>query len=95
MQEVKISELKARLSHYVHLVEKGEEVIVKDRNRPIARLTGFSRTEETVPAEPRRVSREEARRIFALLPRPRISRRALEKALHATREERLAPGTRS
>jgi prevent-host-death family protein len=38
MQEVNISELKARLSHYVRLVEKGEEVLVKDRDRPVARL---------------------------------------------------------
>ena len=38
MQTVNIAELKNNLSAYLERVRHGEEVIVKDRNRPIARL---------------------------------------------------------
>lgn len=43
MQSVNIGELKNNLSHYLRQVRKGNEVIIKDRNRVIARI---------VPAEP-------------------------------------------
>ena len=33
-----ISELKSRLSSYLADVQRGEEIIVRDRNRPVARL---------------------------------------------------------
>ena len=36
--EVGIRELKNRLSAYLDLVKEGEEVVVTDRGRPIARL---------------------------------------------------------
>ena len=42
MRRVSISELKAKLSHYLDLVRAGEEVIVTDRGRPIARLAGLA-----------------------------------------------------
>jgi prevent-host-death family protein len=35
---VKIAELKDQLSRYLRAVERGEEVEVTDRNRPIARI---------------------------------------------------------
>jgi len=38
MKTVKISELKANLSANLRLVSSGEEVLVYDRNRPIARI---------------------------------------------------------
>jgi prevent-host-death family protein len=38
MKTVKISELKANLSAHLRLVSSGEEVLVCDRNRPIARI---------------------------------------------------------
>jgi prevent-host-death family protein len=33
-----VSELKSRLSSYLACVQRGEEIIVRDRNRPIARI---------------------------------------------------------
>lgn len=39
--EVGIRELKNSLSKYLDLVRAGEEVIVTDRGRPIARLSGL------------------------------------------------------
>jgi prevent-host-death family protein len=38
MKTVNISDLKARLSSHIKLVREGEEVLVCDRNRPVARI---------------------------------------------------------
>jgi prevent-host-death family protein len=38
MKTVNIGDLKARLSSYIKHVREGEEVLVCDRNRPVARL---------------------------------------------------------
>lgn len=38
MRHVKIAELKDRLSEHLRAAENGAEVIVMDRNRPIARI---------------------------------------------------------
>ncbi len=38
MRKVNISDLKARLSAHIQLVRDGEEVLVCDRNTPVARI---------------------------------------------------------
>ena len=38
MMQVGIAELKAHLSEYLARVQEGEEIIVADRGRPVARL---------------------------------------------------------
>jgi prevent-host-death family protein len=38
MKTVNIAELKARLSAHIQLVRDGEEVLVCDRNKPVARI---------------------------------------------------------
>jgi len=38
MRTASVSELKSRLSSYLAYVQQGEEIIVRDRNRPIARI---------------------------------------------------------
>jgi prevent-host-death family protein len=43
--EIGIRELKARLSHYLARVARGDEVIVTRRGRPVARLVGAGRDE--------------------------------------------------
>jgi prevent-host-death family protein len=40
MVTASISELKARFSHYLRLVRRGEEVQILDRGVPVALLTG-------------------------------------------------------
>ena len=42
MTRAPISDLKARLSHYLDMVRAGEDVIVTDRGKPIARITPIS-----------------------------------------------------
>lgn len=38
MRTAKISELKAKLSAHIEYVKRGEEVLILDRNTPVARL---------------------------------------------------------
>lgn len=46
MKRVPISELKAKLSEYLDSVRAGEEVIVTDRGRPVARIAPVRGHEE-------------------------------------------------
>jgi prevent-host-death family protein len=38
-REVGIAELKAHLSEYVRAAQKGKEIVIKDRDTPVAKLT--------------------------------------------------------
>jgi prevent-host-death family protein len=55
MKQVKIAELKDHLSEHLRAVEAGAEILVTDRNRPIARivpLPGKERISITPPSKP-------------------------------------------
>jgi prevent-host-death family protein len=41
MRTVNVADLKNGLSKYLQLVREGEQVVVKDRNQPIARITPY------------------------------------------------------
>lgn len=41
MKSVNIAELKNGLSKYLRLVRQGEEIVIRDRNLPIARILPF------------------------------------------------------
>jgi prevent-host-death family protein len=56
MRTAKISELKAKLSAHIQFVKNGEEVLILDRNTPVARL---------VPAGPMEEYSERERRLIA------------------------------
>ncbi|MBI2646562.1 MAG: type II toxin-antitoxin system prevent-host-death family antitoxin [Deltaproteobacteria bacterium] len=53
MKSVKIGQLKNKLSAYLRLVRKGAQIIVMDREHPIARITPFEEKEELriIPAQ--------------------------------------------
>src|SRR5437870_8786329 len=42
MRSVNIAELKNRLSRYLTFAKGGEEIIIRDRNLPVAKLVPFS-----------------------------------------------------
>lgn len=46
--QVQISELKAKLSAYLHGVRKGGELIVMDRKTPVARIVPFDESAPTL-----------------------------------------------
>lgn len=54
MDRVKIAELKDHLSRYLRDVERGAEVEVTDRNRPIARIVPVAAEETIVLVRPKR-----------------------------------------
>ena len=45
MKIASVSKLKAHLSEYLNQVKAGNEVLIKDRGKPVARLVPISRTE--------------------------------------------------
>lgn len=42
MRSVNVAELKNRLSKYLTFAKDGEEILIKDRNLPVAKLVPFS-----------------------------------------------------
>ena len=46
MKRVPITSLKARLSEYLEAVKTGEEIIVTDRGRPVARVSPIAGIED-------------------------------------------------
>jgi prevent-host-death family protein len=54
MTKVGVAELKARLSEYLRAVQRGEEVVVLDRDRPIARLVPYAPSGGLTVREPAR-----------------------------------------
>ena len=42
MRSVNVAELKDRLSKYLKFAKGGEEVVIRDRNLPVAKLVPFS-----------------------------------------------------
>lgn len=46
MRTAKISELKAKLSAHIEYVKRGEEVLILDRNTPVARLVSVGPLDE-------------------------------------------------
>lgn len=49
---VNIAELKSRLSHYLRHVRLGGEIIVKDRETPVARLVPYGDMKEKLVIRP-------------------------------------------
>jgi prevent-host-death family protein len=45
MRSVNIAELKNQLSKYLGFAKEGEEIIIRDRNLPVAKLVPFSAAE--------------------------------------------------
>lgn len=41
MRSVNVAELKNQLSKYLAFAKNGEEIVIRDRNLPVARLTPF------------------------------------------------------
>jgi prevent-host-death family protein len=92
MRRVSIAALKARLSEYVNAAKAGEEVIVTDRNKPVARLVpvaapmrGDARVMDLVRAGLARPAVRSLPRDFWERPRPRDRQ---SRALAALIEER-------
>lgn len=94
MQTVNIAELKNNLSAYLEKVKNGVELIVKDRNRPVARLVPLSGGEHLDAEEaalvagglmrlPVKVKSDD----FLTLPAPRVAIAEIRAVIRAERDE--------
>jgi prevent-host-death family protein len=92
MRTVNIADLKNNLSAHLERVRAGEELLVKDRNRPIARLVPFAAGDdvdsdelELAAAGLIRLPTSSLPDSFWKMPAPRVS---LEDAVSAVTSER-------
>lgn len=54
--EVKIAELKSKLSEYLRSVRSGNEVVIKDRETPIARIVPYEKRPQRLVIRPATIS---------------------------------------
>src|ERR1035438_4765162 len=73
MRTAKISELKAKLSAHIQFVKNGEEVLIFDRNTPVARLVAVGPVDE----EDARMRRLIAKGIITPAKMPRVEGQVL------------------
>ncbi len=96
MRSVNIAELKDRLSHYVGFAKRGEEVIIRERKLPVAKLVQFD-TSDVSEEELQLVAEGKLRlphkrldtRKLRKLPIGKVAGRAVTEALIRNREESL------
>ncbi len=97
MKTVNIGTLKNKLSSYLQDVRNGEEVIVQDRKKPIARIVPIRNADFTdeelylasigvlkLPENPRPIDWE----AFWKLPRPTVSDEAVKEAMDWVKGDR-------
>ncbi len=97
MKTAAVSELKALLSKYLSQVKAGEEVVITDRGKPIAKIVPIGRADTEIPAHLLTLERAGLARIgrnslpkgFWALPRPKdIKGRALQSLLQEREDGR-------
>ena len=94
MRTATVSKLKASLSEYLRRVKSGEEVLVTERGRPIAKLTP-ARSSDTLPKHLLEMEKQGLVKLgsgklpkgFWELPRPKDPRGLIVKAVLREREE--------
>ena len=92
MRAVNIAELKNNLSAYLKAVKQGEEIIVRDRNVPVARIVPLSSgyEDELASLAARglvRLGQGPIGEEFWQLPAPAVSDRIVAEALAADRDD--------
>ena len=93
MRTVKISDLKARLSAHLQFVRDGEELLVCDRNKPVARIVPCS-AEDEPERERRLIARgimtppKKKRRPSLQRPAGNVSDEVMERVWREEREDR-------
>jgi len=96
MRSVNVAELKNSLSQYLRFAKSGEEVVIRERNLPTAKLVPFAAADAS-EEEPKLVAAGKMRLPevqldpdeFEKMPIARVSGNKATKALLADREESL------
>jgi prevent-host-death family protein len=93
MRSTNIADLRNRLTHYLREVRAGEEIVVRDRQRPIARIVPFTVDDQDaddaalVAAGLMRKGSGEIPASFWKARRARVTRRAAVAAVRADRDD--------
>ena len=95
MRSVNVATLKNRLSHYLRAVRRGEEILIRDRNVPIARIVPLSATDdedeelmELAAAGLVKLGKGRLPDSFFSMPGPSVPLDAILKVIRAERDER-------
>lgn len=86
--EVKIAEFKGRLSEYLRSVRKGHEIIIKDRETPIARVIPYQVQPERFVTKLPTKSPSEIDKLPGIRPK-KLKPGDLEKAIRETKRDWL------
>ena len=84
---MKIADLKARLSAYLRAVRAGGEIIVKDRDTPVARLVPYQQSKRPAIRPPTRSLREVDEMLKARTKDVDLPLGAADEALKETRKD--------
>jgi len=94
MKSVNITELKNRLSEYLNDVKAGEEILVRDRNQPVARIVPLIRSRDedgellALAAQGKlRLGEGLLEESFWEMPAPRVAAAALRRAVEPERDK--------
>lgn len=93
MEPVNIADLRNRLSYYINKVREGKEIIVRDRNMPVARIVPW--TDETEEDELQSLASAGKVKLgtgqidedFWKLPAPKVSSEILNRILSEERDD--------
>jgi prevent-host-death family protein len=86
--EVGIAELKGKLSEYLRAVRNGVEVVIKDRETPIARLVPYKKSRRRLQTIPPTMSLKEMDRLPFFRPKG-LKPGDLDEALREDRKDRF------
>jgi len=94
MKSVNIAELKNHLSGYLNDVKAGEEILVRDRDQPVARIVPLSRSRDedkellALASQGKlRLGEGRLEESFWQMPAPRVSAAVLRRAVEQERDE--------
>ena len=89
--QVKIAEFKNHLSRYLRAAQKGTEVVITDRETPIARLVPYKRPAKLLLSRPPTGSLKDLDRLPVYAPK-NLTLADLEEALREERRDRFEDG---
>ena len=94
MKSVNIAKLKSHLSEYLNEVKGGEEILVRDRDQPVARIIPLARSQDedeelmTLASKGKlRLGEGTLEDSFWNMPAPRVPAAALRRVIEQERDE--------
>ena len=89
--EVRIAEFKSQLSRYLRAAQAGSEIIIKDRDTPVARLVPYTAPARRLETRPPVGSLKDLDRLARFRPK-KLKLKDLERALREERRDRFEHG---